>query len=223
MEFIKSPLGFIIFSIAGCFFAVAGSLVSGAAYRGKEGERYSPLNHFISELGEVGVSRRAWAFNIGLILSGLCLVLASLSLGLMINTILSKIAMWVGVLSALSLAMVGVFPMNKIKPHTIAAVTYFRSGLVMVILFSLAIGLQNSPEPVLSPWFFLAGLPPMMAFGGFLTLMGKTSQAADEPLGTQGLVRPKVWKYAIVEWSIFAAVVLWFLLIALGLRAALGL
>lgn len=151
MEFLKSPHGFIIFSIAGCFFAGAGSLVSGAAYRGKEGERYSPLNHFISELGEVGVSRRAWTFNIGFILSGLCLVLGSLSLGLMINTLLSKIAMGVGVISAFSLAMVGVFPMNKIKPHTIAAVTYFRSGLVMVILFSLAIGLQNSPEPVLSP------------------------------------------------------------------------
>ncbi len=217
MEFLNSPLGFIIFSVAGCIFAVAGSLISGGAYRGKEGERYSPLNHFISELGEVGVSKRAWAFNIGLILTGSCLVLASLSLGLMINTILSKIAMGIGVISALSLAMVGVFPMNKIKPHTIAAITYFRSGLVMVILFSLAIGLQTSPEPVLSPWFFLAGLPPMMAFGGFLILMGKTSHDSDEPLGTEDLVRPQVWKYAIVEWSIFVAVVLWFLLIAFGL------
>ena len=46
------------------YFGIAGSLViflavlrSMAAYAGKRREEYSLLNHFISELGEEGVSR----------------------------------------------------------------------------------------------------------------------------------------------------------------------
>ena len=37
-------------------------------YRGKNGERYSIWRHFVSELGEVGVSKFAWVFNAGLII-----------------------------------------------------------------------------------------------------------------------------------------------------------
>jgi hypothetical membrane protein len=159
-EFLRTPEGFIWTAAAGSLAAVIGAVVSGLAYRGKKGERYSPLNHFISELGEVGVSRLAWVFNAGLILTGLCLVPASISLGFILKTILSKIAIVAGVISALSLSLVGIFPMNKIKPHGFVAVTYFRAGLVMVFLYSLAIAFQPMGQVVISPWFSLAGLAP---------------------------------------------------------------
>lgn len=215
-EFLRTPEGFIWTATAGSLAAVIGAVVSGLAYRGKKGERYSPLNHFISELGEVGVSRLAWVFNVGLILTGLCLVPASISLGLILNTILSKIAIVAGVISALSLSLVGIFPMNRIKPHGFVAVTYFRAGLLMVFLYSLAIAFKPLGQVVISPWFSLAGLAPIFAFASFLVLIGRAYKKTEEPLATQDVERPKVWHLAVVEWLIFITMILWFIEIALG-------
>ena len=49
---------------------LAGMIVAAIPYRGYAGEGYSPLNHFISELGEIAASRLAWAFNLGIVLGG---------------------------------------------------------------------------------------------------------------------------------------------------------
>ncbi|MEA3327062.1 MAG: DUF998 domain-containing protein, partial [Chloroflexota bacterium] len=164
MVFLISQRCFQLFGMVGSLVAVSGALISGLAYRGKQDEPFSPLNHYISELGEVGVSRLSWVFNLSLILTGLFLIPACISLGLMLLGILAKIAMAAGVVCAISLSFVGVFPMNQIEPHGFAAMTYFRAGLVMVLLFSLAIALQPAPPPVLSRWFGLAGLPAILSF-----------------------------------------------------------
>jgi hypothetical protein len=103
----RSPVSFYIFSILGASAAVVGSFVPGVGYRGKQGEAYSPLNHFISELGEVEVSRIAWAFDLGLILSGISLIGASISLGLMLPGLLSKLGMMAGVIRSIALVLIG--------------------------------------------------------------------------------------------------------------------
>jgi len=217
IAFLKTPFSFILFSLSGAVIIVIGSLIAGIAYRGKEGERYSPFNHFISELGEVGVSRLAWVFNLCLILTGLCLMMASFSLGLMLPGILAKLAMAAGVICAISLSLVGIFPMNRLKPHGYAAMTYFRAGLAMVILFSLAFVFQPGTRPVLSRWLGLAGLPPIMAFSAFLILIRKAYRHRDDPLGTEDVARPKAWDMAIVEWLIFVTILFWYLSILIGL------
>lgn len=216
IEFLKIPLSFQIFGIAGATIVLIGTMIAAMVYQGKDGERYSPLNHFISELGEVGVSRLAWVFNLGLILTGLSLVPASISLGLMLPGFLAKIAMVGGVVSAISLSFVGVFPMTNLKPHGYAAMTFFRAGLGMVILFSLAIALQSGGSPALSCWFSLAGLPPIVAFSTFLILIWKANRQVEEPLSTEEVPRPRLWKLAIVEWLIFVTILIWFILISLG-------
>ena len=218
MHFIANPAWFKLFGLLGAGVALLGSVIAASAYRGKQEQRYSPINHFISELGEVGVSRLAPVFNLGLILSGLALLLASLSLGLALPGFLAKLGLVAGVVSAISLALVGVFPMNQIEPHGKAAVTYFRSGLAMVALFSLAIAFQPSASAIISRWFALAGLPAVLAFGSFLVLIGKAYQDGQEdPIGTEDVQRPRFWLLAAVEWSVFLTVLLWFGLITLGL------
>jgi hypothetical protein len=125
-----------------------------------------------------------------------------------------------GVICSVSLALVGVFPMNKIKPHGKAAIAYFRTGLGMVGFFSLAIALQPNNLGLVSRWAALAGLPPILVFGIFLLLTGRAYQKEDgeEPLSTEGVQRLRFWHLAAVEWLIFLTVLLWFFLIALGLR-----
>jgi hypothetical membrane protein len=217
ISFLHDPQAFKLFGILGASFALLGTLIAGLFYRGKQGERFSPFNHFISELGEVGVSRLAWAFNIGLILAGLCLLPPCISLGLIIPGILAKIAMVVAVVCALSLSLVGVFPMNKLKPHAYAAMTFFRGGLVMLILFSLAIALQPRPNQVISRWYALAGLPPVIAFATFLVLVAAAYKQTETALSPGDIDRPRVWDLVIAEWAILLTVVLWFVLIAIGL------
>lgn len=217
MAFLSKPIVFIIFGIAGAVIAMLSALLAGIMYRGKERERYSPLNHFISELGEVGVSKLAWAFNLSLVLAGLALVPASITLGVLLHGFLAKLALAAGVICAVSLGLVGVFPMNQIKPHGKAAMAYFRSGLVMVLLFSLAIAFQPGDETLIPRLYGLAGLPPMFSFGSFLVLIGRAAQKEDDPLSTEEVERPRVWTLAVVEWSIFLTVLLWFVLIAVGL------
>ena len=46
---------------------------------GTQHEPFSPLNHWISELGEVGVSRLAAVFNVGLVVGGICYALFMLA------------------------------------------------------------------------------------------------------------------------------------------------
>ena len=215
--FFQNPATFIGLSIAGASIATLCALISALAYRGKCGKPYSPLNHFISELGEVGVSRLAWVFNLGLILSGLCLIPACISLGVLMPGILPKISMMAGVIMAGGLLLVGVFPMNKLEPHGRAALTFFRGGLLMVLLFSLAIAFQPQSGIVLHRGYSLAGLPAILAFSRFLLLMGKDDSEHSDPLQPLEEDRPKIWIMTVVEWFIFLTIVAWFLVIAFGL------
>jgi len=198
---------------------VLGAVIAGIVYRGKEGESFSMLNHFISELGEVGVSRLAWVFNLGLMISGISLILGSISLGLVLPGILAKLGMAAGIISSVGLFFVGVFPMSKIKPHTTAAMTFFRGGLMMVIFYTLAIAFQTEGEGVLPKAYSLAGLPAILSFGGFLLMTRKAvnQEQTENPLSTEDVKRPRIWPIAIVEWFIFITIVLWFVDIAVGL------
>ena len=49
-----------LLGLASVGIIAAGMLATALVYRGYEGEAYSPLSHFISELGEVAMSRLAW-------------------------------------------------------------------------------------------------------------------------------------------------------------------
>jgi len=216
--FLKNPILFQWLSLAGAASAVLGSLIAGLAYRGRLGERYSPLNHFISELGEEGVSRRAWAFNWGLIVCGLCLLPACVSLGLLLPGVWAKLGLAAGIVTAVSIALVGVFPMNRLTPHIRAAVTYFRFGLVMVLFFTIAIAAQPETPPLLPRLIALVGLPAVASYAYFL-LYSRVSYAAPEnPLDTKlQKARPRVWRMAAAEWAIFITTVPWFLAVAAGL------
>lgn len=123
-------------------------------YRGREGERYSILNHYISELGERGVSRWAWIFNLCIFCCGLAVLIGTVSLGLGLPGVWAKLGMLFGVVTGLGLIMVGLFPMDNIKPHATAAITFFRGGLLMVLAFSLALLFPSQNEALFSVFWF---------------------------------------------------------------------
>lgn len=142
---------------------LAGMVVSAIPYRGYEGEGYSPLDHFVSELGEIAVSRLAWAFNLGILLGGVGLgtflaLLADRLTGRFRTALVAA-----GVIAAVSGALVGVFPMDYFGTHRIVSVVFFLTGWIVAGLFSvwlLATPRTGFPRWLLSllAWFAFVSL-----------------------------------------------------------------
>ncbi len=131
-----------ILAWAGSLIIFGSCLVAGLAYRGKLGERYSIGRHFVSELGEVGVSRLAWLFNGGLVVGSALLFLMMPGVGISLGNAWGYLGSLVGMVAAVGCLLVGLYPMNNFKPHIKAAMVYFRGGLATIFLFGIAILVQ---------------------------------------------------------------------------------
>jgi hypothetical membrane protein len=181
-------------------------------YRGKRGERFSMLNHFISELGELGVSRAAWVFNTGILLAGLVMLPYVIGLGIAFGSLLGWLGTAAGIIAVLGVAAVGVFPMNNIQAHTIAATTYFRAGLIMVFFFGLAIFFQPSGKAMIPLAANLLSLLAFLSYGAFLALplfRRKKSSSTDSLDPQQEPERPRVWALPALEWLVFFSTIAW--------------
>jgi hypothetical membrane protein len=187
--------------------AVGYLFILGAAipYRGREGEPYSFARHFVSELGEIGVSDAAILFNTGLILAGFLFIPFMIGLGMYLDNIFGRIAGVVGVYSSVSIIFVGIFPMNYSEQHYLSAMSFFFSGLLMVLLWTLALLLQKESR-----------IPKILAFGGLVNAFcfaaflfgdyGSFSELSE---------RPAFWLLPFFEWSIYFAIISYLLLISI--------
>lgn len=210
------------FGLAGSLIITTAMVVTGIIYRGRKGERYSPLNHFISELGEVGVSSAATLFNSGLIVGGATLLPFAIGLGLALPTPWGILAMLAGCWAAISSLLVGIFPMNNLTPHVKVAMSYFRSGLATMLLFSLAIFLQPQGQRTIPIY---AGALGLLGAGAYAFFIFGSRPKPDGEQVTDILdpaaisERPRVWKIAVMEWMVYAATLLWFLSVSLAVIA----
>ncbi|OHD73665.1 MAG: hypothetical protein A2177_16795 [Spirochaetes bacterium RBG_13_68_11] len=210
---------FHVFGMVGSIVVLACVLVPMFAYAGSAGERFSPLNHFISELGERGVSRLSPVFNIGLVAAGALYLPFVLGLGAAVGGWWAAAGTLAGLVSAVSVACVGVFPMNNLAPHIVSAMLFFRSGLVTVLLFGIAIQRQLPDRRAIDRRANVAGIAALLAFAGFIVWIEL------QPGGSAGFQasafahRPAVWVSAILEWSVLAAIIAWFFVVGASRRA----
>ena len=204
------------FGLAGTLIVIISSGVAAVLYRGKRSERYSVLNHFVSELGELGVSKGAGIFNLSLLLGGLLLVPFLISLGLALNSWLGWLGTLAGAVAGLALAAVGLFPMNDLEKHSRAAMMFFRTGLAMVCLYGLAFVFQPAGQAVVPPTASVLSLLAAASYASFLFLTRPKDEPNPEeilePEGEQE--RPKLWIPAIVEWLVFFTTVGWLFVIS---------
>ena len=203
------------FGWGGSLVILVCSLVAAKAYRGKEGERYFIRNHFVSELGEQGVSRLARLFNMGLILGGFLFLLMMPGVGISLGSAWGYLGMAAGIVAAAACMCVGIFPMNNLGPHTIAAMTYFRAGLATVLLFCIAIILQPAEQRVIPLYTLPIGGSAFVAYAVFLVYMARVekkdkSNALDTNTVSE---RPGFWWMPFLEWMVVIFTLLWFLVI----------
>jgi hypothetical membrane protein len=193
------PLWGVIASLVGLVFIVTPQFF----YVGSEGEPYSMFNHAVSELGELGVSELAWMFNIGMVLAGILFIPFMIGFGLYIDNIISKFTAVIGVYSAASIVLVGVYPMNYLSEHTVVAISFFLSGMVMTLLWGIAILAQK--EAKIHKGLSLGGFINMIIFALFLF----------GPWGGWEGTRPEFSMMLTLEWAIYWAIVGYLLILSI--------
>jgi hypothetical protein len=207
-----------LFGLLGSLVIVVSIAVAAVSYRGVTGQRYSLLNYYISELGEMGVSQRARWFNRGMILTGILFLLFTTGLGLELDNAWAMVGILAGLWTGIACLLVGVYPMNNLTPHSRVATAYFRGGLVTVLLFTLAIFFQTGPL-VISRWANLAGLAAVLSYAAFIVLSDRqkpddeAAQPDSEPVVKE---RPRFSLIPALEWVVFISTILWFLVITLS-------
>ncbi len=217
-------------AVAGAGLFAAAAVIAAVLYRGRGGERYSPLNHFISELGEYGVSRAARFFNIALVLTNALLLPFVFALGFKLQSVAGWLGVACGVIACVFCGLVGVFPSNHIKPHALVASGFFSNGLATMLMMGIAILTQPEGAGIPS-WLGVVALASILLYGAFMVATyheqpNAVKLAARNPFGSYDLAavldmskmdaRPDAWLLPILEWATSLMTVLWFLLAALG-------
>ncbi|MBN2391955.1 MAG: DUF998 domain-containing protein [Anaerolineae bacterium] len=203
--------------ISGVAVILLGALITALAYEGREGQAYRFWNHFVSELGEVGVSRLASVFNGSLILGGVGIIIFMIGLTRLIPGWFRYVFAVAGLATGISGTLVGFFPMNRLQPHIQVAMQFFNMGLLAMTLFSLYVLFAR--QRTFPRWFVVPGILATACFAAFLYLPTPNDVSGGIPT-TQALVitnRPEVWWLSIMEWSAVLAVLGWVLLVSLYL------
>lgn len=190
-----------------------GMLVTALGYVGIEGQRYSILNHFVSELGEVGVSGLAWVFNASLFIGGLLATIFMIVLAARIDSWLRYPLGIISIVATLNGALVGIFPMNNLQPHIFVAMNFFNLGMFISLLYSLVILLSKKhPFP---KWLAIPGLVNAGLFIWFLNFPSGEDTINQFQEGMHGMIRnrPDFMPMALLEWAMILGIITWVFLL----------
>lgn len=179
------------------------------AYTGWRGERFSVINHFVSELGSK-VSIRAPLFNAALTVASILFIPLAVGLtgrfrgwqrfvfGLLVFAVVA------------SIGLLGFFPTSRIKGHLALAFVFFLSALGL-FLFTAMVTLF-SRQPILPKWIALVSFLAATPFG----ILGVVPRDRLWTMITDHthFVRPDFWPLAIVEWMCFFMITVWILSMA---------
>lgn len=200
-----------------CGLLGAGVLIISCAvpafsFHGKDGEAYSLLNYFISELGLVGVSKLAAVFNGCLVVSSLSIGMFMVGLGRHFQTKLACAAAAAGMVFAMLGSVVGQIPMNDLEIHLKMAFCYFLSGLFTIGLFSLVIARDTNNR--LPRWLLIPSLIAIASFAALVAWPLITRQTLADIIRVYRTSRPGIWVLAILEWLVFITGTTWIILVS---------
>ena len=188
-----------------------GAIVTALGYEGTHGQRYSPLNHWVSELGEIGVSDLAPVFNGALVIGGACFVVFMIGLAAARRGWLPLVYGGLGVVAGVAGMGVGIFPMNELDMHGLVALTFFNLGWIVVGIASLHF--VAAPDRRFPRWLALVGAATVAAFIGFLASLQAEGLVGEDALGPPA-VRPDAWIVPTLEWALIVGILAWVFLTA---------
>lgn len=186
--------------LIGAVVFAAGSLVAALAFEGPNG-RYSPLSHWVSELGEVGLSSLGPALNVSLIVGGVGLAGFMAAFAASRGDAPASAAGLAGIASGILGALVGVFPAGGSDLHRPVSIGFFLLGAVTLAFASLDIA--RRPTRSLPGWLAAVGALVVAAFVGFIVVtLARGSGEIAEPRGVF-LLEPAL------EWAAVGGILAW--------------
>jgi hypothetical membrane protein len=199
---------------------VLASAVAALGYQGASGESYSPVNHWVSELGQLGVSARASTFNLGLVASGVEFVIFMLGLAMTSPSRLRWVFGPLGIVAGIGGSFVGVYPMNHSDAHVIAASLFFDCGCLAVLVASLSFA--RIPETRFPRRLLVLGALTTAAFLLFAVVLRVDDFTRQRMVSSGPIIgRPEIWLGPIIEWAVLVGIMAWTLLVSLSWRATL--
>ena len=191
---------------------LAGALATGLGYSGPAGETYSPLNHFISELGQLSQSRLAPVYNAGIVVGALGLGLFLAILSRHLTGRFRPAMMTAAMVAGTSGMLTGLLPMDTEAVHRAVSAIFFLTGWSVAAIFSA--WLLGQPRRGFSRWLLLPGLGCIPFFGAFVTIYA-TYRPADPyaPI----LDRSAIWSLPLLEWAALLSLLGWVVALSLVL------
>lgn len=206
----RRDLGFL--GLGSVAAILVGALVAAIEYRGYAGEPYSPLNHFVSELGEIAASRFAWAFNLGVVAGGAGLGGFLLMVSRLMSGRFRAAFAVVSALAGVAGILCGVFPMDYLATHRLVSAAFFLTGWLVAATFTAWL---VTHRPVQFPsWLALPGAVVIVVFLAFIAIY-----ASYRPVDPNAhiLVRPEVWDVPALEWASLISLLAWLACVSISL------
>jgi hypothetical protein len=94
--------------------------------------------------------------------------------------------------------------------------TFFRSGLLTVLFYTIAIFTQSGEQRLIPLGLNVVGLLALASYSAFLLTVRSKMDKDENPNYIldphQQPERPLVWRSAVLEWSIFFTTIAWFVM-----------
>lgn len=211
----NSPESFLIGSI----IIMIGLTIPQIFFTGINGEPYSLINHFVSELGWIYVSELALLFNLCLFIGGILIIPFMIYLKSIIKHNLMKLACFFGLLSAIGCCFVAIFPMDieSLFEHALFATIFFVGSATMMVLFSISI--VREKEKKFPKYFALIGI--IVAFLNISLVIIDSNDPLFNMIEFNvqqyliSNIRPDFWLIALIEWFIVLSHLISLMIIAL--------
>jgi hypothetical membrane protein len=191
---------------------LAGASIAGLVYSGSAGEPYSPLNHFISELGDLSQSRLAAVYDSGIVAGGLGLGSFLAILARHLTEGAGRVMRVAAVVAATSGILTGLLPMDFDPVHEVVSGVFFVCAWSVAAIFSA--WLLAGRRPGFPRWLLVPGLGCIPFFAGFVL-----AYATSAPIDHRALAahRPDVWAVPLLEWAALLSLLSWFAALSLVL------
>jgi hypothetical protein len=151
-----------------------------------------------------------------MILGGILFLPLMIGLGLRLVSVWGWLGTAFGAVAAICASLVGVFSMERLTPHRRAAMTFFRSGLLTVLFYTIAIFSQSGEQRLIPLGLNIIGLLALASYSAFLFTVRSKMDKDENPNyildPQQQPERPRVWRSAVLEWSIFFTTIAWFVM-----------
>jgi hypothetical membrane protein len=188
------------------------ALVTAIPYRGWAGEAYSPLNHFISELGELERSQLAPLFDAALVIGSVSLMLFLYLLSRRATGPARTGLAVAGLLAGLGGLLVGVFPMDTGALHRIVSGVFFLTSWLVAGVFTL--WLARTRSRILPRWLLAPAVLAVVVDLVFVVIYTTYRPAHPD---AHIVIRDGVWIYPLLEWASLLSLLVWILCTALVL------